>query len=264
MKRGTPEHPKVYELADRLGISRVHAVGVLECLWHFAARYSPQGDIGKHSNRRITSAVEMDIVSPDEFVEILVAVGWLDQDLEHRLVVHDWNDHADQGVRLHLRNKGLSLVSPPSAPRDATPSAHSEKAMAMAMAMAPAKAPEANGVPTSADRYEARPLFDKLKPVVPARLRPGPTAIVDAIAEKLRDGVDGQHIIDRVAQYYASPHSRGECPWRLKAFVRDGHYDDEADAWETGPVKPPDPTLTRTPEQDAERVAEMQRERAQR
>jgi len=58
MKRGTPEHPKVYDLCDRLGCDRPTAVGYLELLWHITAKYTPQGDIGRYSDRRIEAALD--------------------------------------------------------------------------------------------------------------------------------------------------------------------------------------------------------------
>ena len=93
MKRGTPEHPKTYDLAEQLSICRTHAVGILELLWHFTAKYAIQGDIGKHSDQRITEACGW-LGKPQEFIQVLVAVGWLDEDEEHRLMVHAWAEQA--------------------------------------------------------------------------------------------------------------------------------------------------------------------------
>jgi hypothetical protein len=47
MKRGTPEHPKTAHLMAALSIPRPYAVGILELLWHFTARYAPRGDVGR-------------------------------------------------------------------------------------------------------------------------------------------------------------------------------------------------------------------------
>ena len=57
MKRGTPDHPKTLELADRLGLERWGAVGLLECLWHFAAHYAKRGDVGRFSDEAIARAM---------------------------------------------------------------------------------------------------------------------------------------------------------------------------------------------------------------
>lgn len=128
MKRGTPEHPKVGHLASLLNIPRYGAVGILECLWHFTARYAPQGDIGKHSDKTIAAAVYWEkrpgsIRVPAEFLpssgrvtselwlsSSLVRAEFLDRSLKYRLIVHDWWEHADEAVRKFLSRHSLDFV----------------------------------------------------------------------------------------------------------------------------------------------------------
>ena len=100
MKEGTPEHPKTLALADRLQIHILEAIGLLEALFHCTAKYAPQGDIGKHSNKLIAHRLhwEHDAISPDELIEALVETGWLEWSEAYRVVVHDWSDHAEQGA----------------------------------------------------------------------------------------------------------------------------------------------------------------------
>ena len=57
MKRGTPEHPKMLLLASTLEINNYAAVGLMECLWHFTARYAPQGNIGKYTDEIIAHKI---------------------------------------------------------------------------------------------------------------------------------------------------------------------------------------------------------------
>ncbi len=97
MKRGTPDHPKTRMLQSKLGVKRWEAVGILESLWHFAAQYAKRGDIGKWSNEEIAAAIEWE-GNPDELVAALVASKYLDESSEFRLLVHDWETHADQTV----------------------------------------------------------------------------------------------------------------------------------------------------------------------
>lgn len=98
MKRGTPNHPKMFDLISRLKLARWGGVGILENLWHFAATYAQRGDIGRHSNEAIARAVDWQ-GDAGELVEALIAAGWLDRCCDrHRLRVHDWPEHADQGV----------------------------------------------------------------------------------------------------------------------------------------------------------------------
>lgn len=101
MKRGTPEHPKIYELMDILKRRRPEVLGYLELLWQFTAKYAPQGDIGRFSNKRIEAACDW-YGTTNRLVEALLQTKWLDSDSTHRLLVHDWAAHADGTVKKRL------------------------------------------------------------------------------------------------------------------------------------------------------------------
>ena len=187
MKRGTPEHPKTYDLAERLDICRVHAVGVLELLWHFTAKYAIQGDIGKHSDRQIAKACEWkgDAI---EFIAVLTSVGWLDEDVESRLLVHDWSEHADNGVRLSLRNRGLDFVIPVRIQTDTRTGARTaprDKAMAR---KGKAQEDQPENLATCGDNFNAAGDFSRLREVVPKRRVAGLTACRDALVLAVLDG----------------------------------------------------------------------------
>jgi len=111
MKRGTPEHPKMYNLAEQLRIEHTQAVGIMEMLWHFTARFAIQGDIGRWDNRQIAEAVKWK-GDPDKLVAALISTRWLDQDPDYRLLIHDWDAHADQSVSKTLKNRKLDFVRP--------------------------------------------------------------------------------------------------------------------------------------------------------
>jgi hypothetical protein len=119
VKRGTIEHPKLRHLCSLLNLERFAAVGILESLWHFTAKYTPQGDIGKFPNEEIARGVgwsrrsgRAGVSSGSCLVEALVTSGWLDRSDEHRLIVHDWADHADQQVTRLLARRKLAFVKP--------------------------------------------------------------------------------------------------------------------------------------------------------
>lgn len=101
MKREAVGHTKMKRLCRRLDIPQYQAVGVLESVWHTVAREAPRGDIGKLSDEDIALAIDY---RGDEakLIEALVYAGWLDRDSTHRLVVHDWADHADDAVQMKL------------------------------------------------------------------------------------------------------------------------------------------------------------------
>ena len=113
MKRGTPDHPKVLMLAAelrRLGIPmpRVAAIGILEMLWQWAARYAIQGDIGRWPDEIIESALEWS-GEPGALLDALIRTRWVDEVPEpHRLVIHDIHDHADNTWRQCLEDAGLT------------------------------------------------------------------------------------------------------------------------------------------------------------
>lgn len=112
MKRGTTRHPKLFDLMSILGIKhRPTAVGYLEMLWHFTAEFAPQGDIGRYSDDRIEGALDW-TGKRGRLVEALTTSGWVDVDKNTRLLVHDWSEHADEGVRKKLKRAGLSFVKP--------------------------------------------------------------------------------------------------------------------------------------------------------
>ena len=111
MKRGTPTHPKTFELASLLGVRHVTALGHLELLFHFTAQYCPQGDIGRYSAKRIAAALEW-CGSPQKLLQSLVATGWVDCDSRVGLVVHDWSDHMDRSARQRLARQNKIPIKP--------------------------------------------------------------------------------------------------------------------------------------------------------
>lgn len=97
MKHQVPESMKFKRLCRRLGVTPALAAGTLELLWIATQKEAPRGDIGKFSNEDIAIAVWWD-GDPDELVQTLVETGWLDTHPVHRLLVHDWHDHAPRYV----------------------------------------------------------------------------------------------------------------------------------------------------------------------
>lgn len=109
MKRGAPNHPKMHRLALALKSPLYSAVGLLEMLWHYAGAYTPRGDIGIVDDEHIAKGVDWRR-KPAALIEMLVNTKWLDLDAQHRLIVHDWPDHADDVVRKKLARMGLDFL----------------------------------------------------------------------------------------------------------------------------------------------------------
>lgn len=109
MKRGTPDHPKMKRLTRVLRINRAWSVGILESLWHWAGRFAPQGDIGRYPDGDIAEAVFWP-KEPGILIEGLIESEWVDRDTAHRLVIHDWPDHAEESVKKYLKRNKLDFV----------------------------------------------------------------------------------------------------------------------------------------------------------
>lgn len=167
MKRGTPDHPKTLALMEALACPRPMAVGVLELLWHFTARYAPQGDIGRWSDANIAAGVCWP-GDPAALVLALVRAGWLDESPKHRLVVHDWHDHADDAAKKHIQRNNLQFATCPKRRLSCVATSRDKSrnvTPAVAVAVAVAK-PERTGAPTRPEPVivdaltgERRPLF---------------------------------------------------------------------------------------------------------
>lgn len=109
MKRGTPDHPKTHELADRLKIPLYAAAGILARLWDTCAEYTPAGDIGKYSDARIARYVDWR-KSSAALITALVDSRWIDRHPVHRLVVHDWSEHCEEAIHAKLARAGLTFA----------------------------------------------------------------------------------------------------------------------------------------------------------
>lgn len=110
MKLNTLDHPKTFDLADRLGVGLAQTLGHLTLLWAFTGRKAPQGNIGKWPDGAIARACDWQGDSK-AFVEALVDAGFVDRHPDHRLLVHHWSDHAERWVRASLKKLGQDFIS---------------------------------------------------------------------------------------------------------------------------------------------------------
>lgn len=101
MKRGTSRHSKLLMLACELDIDTYAAVGLACCMWDWVGETMPQGNIGSAPDRIIAQVVGWR-GDPAKLVQAMVKVGLLDVHPTHRLVVHDWSEHSDDGVHTFL------------------------------------------------------------------------------------------------------------------------------------------------------------------
>lgn len=140
MKREALRHPKMLDLASRLGIDRARAIGIVTLLLDWTADMAPQGDVGKWPDGAIAMACEWGTASGDvsrdatAFVGALVDAGWLDRHPKARLLVHDWPDHCERWVKSKLASLGLDFhpayadLAPPAEPQETAEAANARDA----------------------------------------------------------------------------------------------------------------------------------------
>lgn len=98
------------------------ATGILERIWHIGISDAFRGDIGKLDNEEIAEMVGWH-GDADAFVDLLVEEKWLDRHPTHRLLIHDWHEHAPKYVKGNAAKSGgfytINGDSPKEPPSDA-------------------------------------------------------------------------------------------------------------------------------------------------
>lgn len=121
MKVCCPNHAKTKHLQRVLSMRLKRpfrlweAIGVVECLFQFAANSADDGRVGRYDNDVIACWFEW---FPDEnadhhdLIGALVEVGYLDEiDGNDRLEVHDWTDHAPKYIQDRLSKRKSRKLS---------------------------------------------------------------------------------------------------------------------------------------------------------
>ena len=103
MKTDGLSHPKTKRLCNHLDVPLYQAVGILECLFGFAATYADDGRVSKYKIEEIAAFLEWDR-DPAELIDALVASGYLENH-EGNLVIHDWFDHCADYVKKRIRRR---------------------------------------------------------------------------------------------------------------------------------------------------------------
>jgi len=128
MKRGTFRNTKIRGLADRLGVFPYIAAGMLEAIWHWVAECSPTGAIPSNAqdfkymlesagilHDRIPNGSKMlkrsQQVEASELQAYLIELQLIDCLPSGVHYIHDWDEHADGGVRLWLERRSLRFAN---------------------------------------------------------------------------------------------------------------------------------------------------------
>ncbi len=109
MKEGVESTLKFKKLKRRLGLPEWQVVGLLESTWKLCRTSAKAGDIGQYSNEDIAAAIEY-AGDADEMIAALVESGWLDEDPEYRLIVHDWSDHVPTYLKGNFAKHGKTFA----------------------------------------------------------------------------------------------------------------------------------------------------------
>ena len=83
------------------------AVGLLESLWHWVARYAPDGDISRYSWAVIASGVHWR-GDAEKMRDALVLCRWID--VGEMTLIHDWSEHCENYVRKILERRGMGFA----------------------------------------------------------------------------------------------------------------------------------------------------------
>lgn len=102
--RAVIDHPKFHRLMNLMKVSRMVAIGALESMWQFTARFTPNGHIGKYPVEEIEAWLGWD-GEEGALLAMLEKARWVDRHPVHGLIVHDWADHCDSFVHTDLAKK---------------------------------------------------------------------------------------------------------------------------------------------------------------
>lgn len=94
---GIREHDKIYNLADTLGISNAHAVGLMVCFWTWAVTSAPDGDVTSFPPRAITKAAGWDKggqKGAQQFYDALLSIRFLEKSEDGRVLIRNWDQRA--------------------------------------------------------------------------------------------------------------------------------------------------------------------------
>jgi hypothetical protein len=86
------DHPKLEDLEECLGLEKHEAIGHLVCLWLWAMRHAPDGELTKFKPTVIArkTGYKGDALA---FLEALIDAGWITRTPEGQLFIHGWDEY---------------------------------------------------------------------------------------------------------------------------------------------------------------------------
>ena len=104
-KRGTLDHPKNRRLARALSLVPGASLGLLETIWHWVAKYQPTGRLTRLDlEDALDSGGWLPTLNVDDVIAVMTdeSSQWLDAIDNGAFYIHDWHEHADDAVHMHL------------------------------------------------------------------------------------------------------------------------------------------------------------------
>jgi hypothetical protein len=203
------------------------AVGILEALWNLCAREAPQGNIGKLQDADIADAVGWE-KEPTMLVSALIECGWIDKSSAHRLVIHDWHDHADDTTKKYLARSSLPFLS---GNVEKNPDVSPLPCRSLARAM-----PEPEPiVEPDLSVSDPQDVAERLKLELQINLGYGPNSLRDAViavaevAQKSGQGLeDFSALLIASCSLYRKERKNLRTPWGWAKFIGEGYWRDPA------------------------------------
>lgn len=234
MKREAYKHPKMLDLSARLGICLAQAIGHVQLLVDWISDFAIQGDVGKWPNGAIARGAGWQ-GNPDEFIDALIASGWLDADPGYRLVLHDWPDHAERWVRLKMQKLGIAFLDCYSRSTDGSVVGSIDGSVVRSP---PRDLTQTNLTQTNQDKtnLDATPAlsagFEIFWKACTPRLETGRATAEKAWMAAVAGGASPDEIIAGWKEYVASPRGCGQYARHPTTFIQGGHWTDNRAAWQ--------------------------------
>jgi hypothetical protein len=96
------KHPKVLDLARRMGWSLDETIGKLHRLWWWCLDFSTDGDLRKYNAAVLAGSVGISPEQAENFISTMVEVRLIDEKPYRR--IHDWWDYAGRYLQVRYKH----------------------------------------------------------------------------------------------------------------------------------------------------------------
>jgi len=202
-------------------------VGILERLWHATIVNAPSGDIGKLDDETLCELVGWHS-DPSTLIEALIATGWLDECETHRLIIHDWNEHAPSFIKGTLSAAKRKFAF--QTKLDITqPSLTQPNLTSMVQTKGVSK-----DVPKESEDLA---IFNAFWDAYPSGRKTGKRAAEEAFNKAVKSGASPSAIIAAAKEYAASDIAQSQYVKSPANWLNEGCWEDDRAAWQDSKAK---------------------------